>query len=225
MSTARPAAVSPLIAGQRLHRAEFHERYEATPPGFRAELIGGVVVMPSPVGEDHADYSANAIFWLSYFRHRTPGVQVLDNGSVAIDDLSEVQPDALLRILPDHGGRTQKLGKIIAGGPELIVEVSHSSRSIDLGAKLADFERAGTPEYIVLAIDPDEVFWHVLRDGRLVRVPPDPDGLHRSAMFPGLWLDPAALLADDGPALVATLERGLATAEHAAFVARLAAAR
>lgn len=225
MSTARPPAVAPLVAGERLHRANFHDRYEAMPPGSRFELIGGVVVMPSPVGRRHWTVSAGVVGWLWSYRTRTPGVEVGDNGSTALDHIGEVQPDAFLRISPDRGGRTHDLGNIIGGGPELVVEVSDSSRAIDLGAKLADYERAGTPEYIVLAIDPDEVFWHALRDGRLVRVPPDPDGLHRSAMFPGLWLDPAALLADDGPALVATLERGLATAEHAAFVARLAAAR
>jgi hypothetical protein len=100
--------------------------------------------------------------------------------------------------------------------------VADTSRAIDLGAKLADYERTGVREYIVIALDPDEVFWHVRRDDRLVRVPPDADGLYRSQCFPGLWLDPAALLADDGPGLIATLERGLASAEHADFVALLA---
>ena len=55
-----------------------------------------------------------------------------------------------------------------------------------------------------------------------VRVPEDADGLYRSRCIPGLWLDPRALLAYNGPALIAALEQGLATAEHAAFVARLA---
>ena len=127
-----------------------------------------------------------------------------------------------MRILPSRGGRTHDLGIYIGGAPELVVEVAASSRSIDLGAKLADYERAGVREYLVVTLDPDDVFWHVRRDDRLVRVPPDADGLYRSGVFPGLWLDPAALLADDGPALVAALERGLATEEHAAFVARLA---
>jgi hypothetical protein len=77
----------------------------------------------------------------------------------------------------------------------------------------------------VRALDPDEVLWHVLRDRRLVAVPPDADGLYRSTVFPGLWLDPGALLARDGRRLRAVLDRGLATPEHAAFVARLAAAR
>jgi hypothetical protein len=49
--------------------------------------------------------------------------------------------------------------------------------------------------------------------------------LYRSTVFPGLWLDPQALLKDDIDIVVKALERGLATPEHAAFVQRLAAAR
>jgi len=80
-------------------------------------------------------------------------------------------------------------------------------------------------EYLVVALGPDEVFWHVNRDGAFVLLPADPDGILRSRVFPGLWLDPAALSAGDLNALIATLDRGLATGEHEAFVARLAAAR
>jgi hypothetical protein len=45
----------PLEAGQRLDRATFHERYETMPPGTRAELVGGVVYMPSPLGIEHGE--------------------------------------------------------------------------------------------------------------------------------------------------------------------------
>jgi hypothetical protein len=41
-------------------------------------------------------------------------------------------------------------------------------------------------EYVVRAIEPDEVFWFVLRNGRFVDLPPGPDGIYRSEVFPGL---------------------------------------
>ena len=215
----------PLVHGQRLHRAEFHARYEAMPPETRAELIGGVVyIMSSPLGNPHGETHATIMWWLVHYRLRTPGVAVADNATTALDDLGEPQPDALMRILPARGGQTHDLGVYIGGAPELVAEVAASSRSIDLGAKLADYERAGVREYLVVTLTPADVFWHVRRDDRLVRVPPDADGLYRSGVFPGLWLDPAALLADDGPALVAALERGMAAEEHARFVAKLAGA-
>lgn len=38
----------PLEQGDRLTRDEFERRYEAMPPGVKAELINGVVYMPIP---------------------------------------------------------------------------------------------------------------------------------------------------------------------------------
>jgi Uma2 family endonuclease len=195
------------------------------PPGIKAELIGGVVYLPSPVGREHGERSANAIFWLSYYRRRTPGVRVLDKSTAMLDDLGEPQPDIQLRILPEYGGQSCDEGKYVGGAPELIVKVARSTRYVDLGPKLADYERAGVREYVVVAFDPDEVIWHVLRDGQLVITSPGQDGLYRSEVFPGLWLDPVALVTDNLDALIAALDLGLNSAEHAAFVARLAAAR
>ena len=216
-------AVEPLVAGQRMSRGEFHERYEATPDG-KFELIGGVVFMASPLGRSHGSFHSIANGWLVVYQFHTPGVEVFDNASAALDDLSEVQPDVSLRIKPENGGQSRDFGSIIGGAPELVVEVSDSSRRIDLGPKLLDYERAGVLEYVVLLTGPAEVVWHARREGRLVRVGPGGDGLYRSSAFPGLWLDPIALISSDGPTLLAVLGQGLATPEHADFVARLAAA-
>ena len=79
----------------------------------------------------------------------------------------------------------------------------------------------GVQEYVVRALEPDEVLWFVLRKGRLVELSPGSDGILRSEIFPGLWLDPAALLAGNTRRLREVLDLGLATPEHAAFVARL----
>lgn len=89
---------------------------------------------------------------------------------------------------------------------------------------MADYERAGVLEYIVRALDPVEFLWFTLRNGAFVQDSPDADGLYRSTVFRGLWLDPAALLAGDLDRLFDALDLGLATPEHAAFAARLARA-
>jgi Uma2 family endonuclease len=228
MSTAeKPIRVeaSSLVEGTRIDQAEFHRRYEAMPPGTRAELINGVVFMPSPVGIAHGEAHVVAILWLDRYAERTPGVQALDNATTIIGRNSEPQPDVLLRILPECGGQTRTERGYVRGAPELIVEVAKTTRYIDLGPRLQDYERAGVREYVVRAMDPDEVIWHVLREGRLASIPPGADGLHRSEVFPGLWLDPAALLTRDREAIRAALDRGIETAEHAEFVARLATAR
>jgi len=46
----------------------------------------------------------------------------------------------------------------------------------------------------------------------------------RSERFSGLWLDTGALLQGDLAATLRTLDEGLGTADHAAFLARLGGA-
>ena len=55
------------------------------------------------------------------------------------------------------------------------------------------------------------------------RLTPTAAGLLCSEAFPGLWLDPAALVAGDYAGVMATLPRGIADPAHAAFVAELQA--
>jgi Uma2 family endonuclease len=215
----------PLVEGQRLDQPTFHARYEAMPPGTRAELIGGVVSMPSPVSYEHGDTLMGVLVWLDRYEEFTPGVHALNDVTVKLGWRNEPQPDAGLRVRPEYGGRTRNEGGYVAGAPELLVEVARATRYVDLGPKLDEYERAGVLEYVVCAAAPDEVVWHVLDSGRFVAVAPDQDGLYRSRVFPGLWLDPAALLAGTRAAVRDALDRGLATPEHAAFVAGLAAAR
>jgi Uma2 family endonuclease len=218
-------APSALVEGQRLDQPTFHALYEAMPPGTRAELIDGVVYMPSPASLDHGFAQVPVIVWLDYFAEKTPGLQVLDNATTILGWKSEPQPDALLRVLPECGGRSHDEKGYVHGAPELVAEVSKATRYVDLGPKKADYERAGVLEYVVRAIEPDEIFWFGQEQGVLVARPVDDDGLYRSAAFPGLWLDPAALLTGDRRRLRAIVEQGCATPEHAEFVARLARQR
>ncbi len=181
--------------------------------------------MPGPADTEHARAAGKAVTWLNLYELRTPGVQTLDGASVILGPQGEPQPDAVLRIRSEFGGRTSLDQGYLQGAPELVIEIARATRYIDLGPKRLDYARAGVGEYIVRAMEPDELIWHVGEAGALQPIPADPDGIYRSKQFPGLWLDPGALLANDLAGLIVTLERGLATPEHAEFVARLAAAQ
>jgi Uma2 family endonuclease len=223
--TTMKAAPSTLVEGQRLDQPTFHAIYQAMPPGTRAELIDGVVYIPSPVGLEHGEAQVHVIAWLAHYVENTPGVRALDNATTVLGTKGEPQPDGLLRILPEYGGRTWNQGGFVHGAPEFVIEISKATRSVDLGPKLADYERAGVIEYVVGAIDPDEIYWFSHDHGALVQQSTADDGLYRSRTFPGLWLDPVALLAGDTRRLRAIVDQGCATPEHAAFVARLAQSR
>jgi Uma2 family endonuclease len=227
MSEHTKAIDSPrtLVEGQRLDQPTFHALYEAMPAGTRAELIDGVVHMPSPVGLAHGLAQVPVIVWLDYYAEKTPGVQVMDNATTIMGWKSEPQPDGLLRVVPECGGRTWNEGGFVHGAPELVVEVSKTTRYVDLGPKLTDYQQAGVLEYVVHAIDPDEIFWFGQEQGVLAQRAIGGDGLYRSTAFPGLWLDPQALLTGDRQRLRAVLDLGCATPEHPTFVARLAATR
>jgi Uma2 family endonuclease len=225
LHTPKTAVLPPLVPGERLDRATFHERYEAMPPNTRAELIGGVVCMPSPLSSEHGDQDVVVAYWLGHYQRFTPGVTATANATTFLDDRAEPQPDLSLRIQPECGGQTRTEGEYLAGAPELIVEIARSSKENDLDPKLKDYERAGAREYLVVGLDPNEIHWFTERDHRFQRLQPGADGWFRSEVFPGLWLDPEPLFVRDLAGLCRALEKGLALPEHAAFVARLAEER
>src|SRR5687767_3807380 len=58
----------PLNSGDHLSRAEFERRYQAHPEIKKAELIEGVVYLPSPVRHDqHGHPHFNIITWLGLY--------------------------------------------------------------------------------------------------------------------------------------------------------------
>jgi Uma2 family endonuclease len=206
-----------LVEGLHLDQPTFHALYEAMPPDARAELIDGVVYVPSPARVEHGDAQLPVLIWLDYYAENTSGVEALGNVTTILGPRSEPQPDAVLRILAHRFGRSRAERGYLYGAPELVVEVSKATRYIDLGPKLKDYERAGVLEYVVRAIDPDEIFWFVLQRKALVRHWVGEDGLFRSTVFPGLWLDAAALLEGDRQRLRAVVDMGCAKPQHTAF--------
>src|SRR6266446_7513405 len=61
-------APAELITGQRMNVAEFLSRWEDLPDLKNAELIDGVVYVPSPVSLEHGSLAAQIIWWLAMDR-------------------------------------------------------------------------------------------------------------------------------------------------------------
>lgn len=220
--------IPPLRNGARLSADEFRRRYEAMPPGTRAELIDGEVFMPSPVSaEGHGKPHTGLGWFLTHYTVFTPGSEAADNSTIRLSDLSEPQPDHLIHIAPDCGGQVQiDDGGFILGAPELVAEVSASSVDIDLTRKFDMYRRHGVREYIIHRTEDGELDWFVRRGRRFVQLAADKaDGLHKSETFPGLWLDAPALLRRDLMSVLTALTRGVQSPEHAKFVKKLAARR
>jgi len=214
----------PLLPGQRLTREEFLRRWDALPELKNAELIDGIVYMPSPVSILHCEHDSVLIWWLTQFAIATPGCKCGNNGTWLMLE-SAPQPDSALRILPEYGGQSSVEGSYGLGAPELAVEICASRATYDVGPKLALYQRAGVREYLTVTLDPGEVVWRELVAGSYAPMTAGRDGILRSRVFPGFWLDGDAAMTEDGPRLQAVLNQGLASGEHVAFVRTLEARR
>jgi Uma2 family endonuclease len=216
--------VLPLEPGDHLTVAEFERRYWAMPNLKKAELIEGVVYMPSPVSDDtHGAPHFDLISWLGIYRLLTPGIVGGDNSTLRLQ-LGEnmPQPDAYLRILPECGGQAS-LGPdgYVVGAPELVAEVAASSASYDLHEKLRAYQRNGVREYVVWRTRDRTIDWFVLRGSKFQPLATEKEGLIKSKILPGLWLDARALITADAERLYQGTHEGLASAEHKRFVDKL----
>ncbi len=209
------ADIPLLQSGDHLTRAEFERRYAALPHLKKAELIEGVVYVPSPVSFAHSRHHSSVITWLGNYHAATPGLTLLDNATVILDAENEVQPDAALCIA--EGGQTEVVGNFLHGAPELVVEVATSSAAYDLHEKLRVYRRTGVREYVILLTLERETLWYRLNEGRYENVTPDESGIIRSEAFPGLHFHSGQFWAGDLAGLLGTLRAGLASPEHEAF--------
>ena len=216
--------IPPLVAGDRLTREEFLRRWEAMPRVKKAELIGGVVYIPSPVRLDHGESHSDIAAWLGVYAASTTGCRGGKNATwYMLKDAP--QPDGHLRILPEYGGQSDIEDGYGQGAPELAAEISLSSTAYDLHQKMELYRKADVLEYVTVLVWEQEVRWHRLVNGVYEQMPLPTDGILRSGVFPGLWLNVPALLGGDMAQVLTTVQQGIQSPEHAAFVEELARKR
>jgi Putative restriction endonuclease len=216
--------IEPLVAGDNLTQDEFLRRWEAMPQIKRAELIGGIVYMPSPLSSDHAEMEIRVCHWLGHYTMYTPGCRAGSNATwLMLED--SPQPDVHLRMGSSVGAKWKEKGENLEGAPEFITEICVTSAAYDLHQKLDLYRSAGVKEYVTVLVIDQEVRWHRLVRKNYKLVPASREGTYRSEVFPGLWLDAPALLEGNMLKVIETLERGLQTPEHAAFVKHLSSRR
>ena len=215
--------IPPLESGDQLTRAEFERRYHAMPANVRAELIEGVVYMSSPVRHKyHGKPQVRLVHSVVEYVDHTEGTDCSDNATVRLDLSNEPQPDIILFLGQLLSGQISETEDgYLVGAPELVVEIAASTASVDLHAKLKAYRRNRVQEYIVWRVLDEEIDWFSWQDEEYVQLPMDDNGVIRSRVFPGLWLNVKALLSNDVTKVRDTLRQGLKSKEHAAFVREL----
>lgn len=199
---------------------EFLDRWNRMPELKFAELIDGTVYMPSPVYNAHMRRDNRIQLLCGYYAACTPGTDAGTNGTWLMPSGAAPQPDCSLYIMPEFGGRSSVKNGLTVGVPEFVSEICHSSRSYDLGPKLALYQSAAVNEYLAVLDEERRFEWRTLREGSFHLMEPD-SGIYRSLIFPGLWIDEAAFWNDDSAALLQTLDQGIASPEHADFLKTL----
>jgi hypothetical protein len=217
-----PLSTLPLLEGDSLTSDEFLSRWDAIPDLKRAELIDGIVYMPSPVSLRHQEFQVFLTNWVSNYSCATPGCRAGLEGTWLMGERQVPQPDVTLCIRPELGGQSRVEGLYPAGAPEFLAEVAVSSRSRDFGAKKRLYDRTGVLEYLIAVPVWQEISWFARTAFGFQPLEPGADGIFRSRCFPGLWLDIQALWDLAFAGMNEVLRQGLAAPEHAAFVARLA---
>lgn len=215
--------IPPLESGDRLTRYEFEHRYEAMPESVRAELIEGVVYVASPLRfASHSEPHGLLIVWLGNYKVATRGVRLGIEPTVRLDLDNEPQPDGVLFLDEQVGGQAQLTeDDYVEGSPELVAEVAASSAARDLHDKKNAYRRSEVQEYVVWQVLENKLDWFCLREGKYISLEPNQAGVICSRVFPGLWLAVSSLLKGDMAKVLAVLQEGLSSSEHAAFVEEL----
>ena len=218
----RRRRVPPLEPGDYLTRAEFERRYEAMPGKTKFELIDGIVYMASPVKVEHGYFQVAVVALLDDYALATSGCRASIDTTVRLARKDEPQPDAWLRLVEEAGGSSHvdKDG-YVAGPVELAAEVATSTASYDLNQKKRSYLQHGVLEYLAVLTRKRQVLLFARRGRTYVSLEPDRNGVLRSEIFPGLWIDTQALVAEDRLRLRKTAAKGLRSKEHRAFVREL----
>lgn len=213
--------IPPLENGDRLNRYEFERRYNAMPNLKKAELIEGIVYMPPAAlrFRSHGEPHGWIMTWLGVYQAATSGIVLGVEPTVRLDLDNAPQPDAVLMIGEESGGQARiSEDDYIEGAPELVVEIAASSAAIDLHAKKNAYRRNGVKEYIVWQVLDQKLSWFYLKEGEYLDLPADSDGIARSRIFPGLWLEVTELLAGNMHRVLTILQEGLQYSEHDDFI-------
>ncbi len=187
--------ILPKVApGDRMTDDEF---FEFAPEDRKAELIGGVLVVPPPASDPHEDRQGFLITILrAYVRHKRLGVVRGSHTAVHLQTGENYEPDVLF-VAADRAQIVRREG--IFGAPDLVVELlSPGTANYDWGVKRRVYAQSGARE--LWLIDPNgldgSAFFQRGETG-LNEVAME-DNVLRSLAVPGFYLRAEWLWPDGG---------------------------
>lgn len=198
--------VSPATGSLPLPRMTFEEFLEWS-GDTNAEWVDGEVILMSPASEPHQELAG---FLMALLRHF---VEAKQSGRILMAPYlmklstrpSGREPD----IVFVSRDRLDRLKRNYLDGPaDLVVEIiSPESQTRDRGEKYHEYETAGIKEYWLL--DPTRKraeFYSLSPDKTYIRMAIETDGIFRSEVLEGLWLNIGWLWQEPLPQLMFVLK-------------------
>jgi Uma2 family endonuclease len=159
------------------------------PEDRKAELIDGVMIMPSPAHDTH-EALFHFLFRLlgDYVEENTLGTIRGSRTAVELDVDQAPEPDILF-VARERRNIIRPKG--IVGAPDLVIEIlSASTARNDRGPKFRAYQRAGVRElWLIDPYGPAGTEFFQLQNGRFVPTAPDDNGRIHSIAVHGFWID------------------------------------
>lgn len=196
------AITQPAPAMQKLSYKEFLIAYD----GVRAEWVDGEVIMAPPASDLHQDFVDFLISILRvYIEMRDLGWVRSAPFQMRLAQISRGREPDILFVRKDRMHLIQLT--YLDGPADLAIEIiSPESLLRDRGEKFAEYELAGVQEYWLL--DPERKradFYQLESDGRY-RLASLDEGIYRSKVLQGFWLNVDWLWQNPLPKVLAVLQ-------------------
>jgi Uma2 family endonuclease len=198
------ATAMPLSAPLRMTFEEFLEWGD----GIRAEWVSGEVEVMRPVSREHQLIGGFLFTVLRSFVEARQSGEVFDQTFVmklGPGQLSGREPDVMFVA---KAGLSRLRDTYLDGPAELVVEiVSPESITRDRQIKPAEYEQAGVREYwLIDPLEREAKFYQLQADGRYALATVTEEGIYRSVVLEGLWIDIRWLWQRPLPSLISVLK-------------------
>jgi len=159
--------------------------YKEAPREGKCEFVRGDLIIMTPMSGDHSKIIKFLSFLVIGYCEAKGLGEVLPGPTIRLEPGVNREPD--ICFIPEEKAHLTSAMPIEVI-PSFIIEVSCTTRSMDLGEKTLDYEKAGVREYWVVDIERDEVVVHLIEEGKYQKTTLE-TGRLEAREIPGFYIE------------------------------------